>query len=117
MAEQREPQEDETRKLNAFLDSIIDNIPAMVFVKDAEHLRYELFNRAGEAMSGFKRADIYGKNARDLFPPEQAEFFLGKDREVLRQGTMLDIPEEPIDTPLGKRWLHTKKIPILGPDG
>jgi hypothetical protein len=33
--------DDETRKLNAFLDSVIDNIPAMVFVKDAKHLRYE----------------------------------------------------------------------------
>lgn len=112
-----EQAQEETRKLNAFLDSIIDNIPAMVFVKDAEHLRYELFNRAGEAMSGFKREDIFGKSPRDLFPPEQAEFFMGKDRAVLRDGKMLDIPEEPINTPAGKRWLHTKKIPILGPDG
>ncbi len=113
----RELAEDETRKLNAFLDSIIDNIPAMVFVKDAEHLRYELFNRAGEALSGFKRADIYGKSAQDLFPKSQADFFQAKDRAVLSDGHMLDIPEEPIDTPLGRRWLHTKKIPILKPDG
>ncbi|HEX3853303.1 MAG TPA: PAS domain-containing protein, partial [Polyangiaceae bacterium] len=111
------PVEDEMRKLNAFLDSIIDNIPAMVFVKDAEHLRYEVFNRAGEALSGFKRADIYGKSARDLFPAEQADFFSANDRAVLDSGRMLDIPEEPIDTPLGKHWLHTKKIPILKPDG
>ncbi len=108
---------DDARKLNAFLYSIIDNIPAMVFVKDAEHLRYEVFNRAGEAMSGFQRAEIYGKSARDLFPEQQADFFLAKDRAVLSDGRMLDIPEEPIDTPLGKRWLHTKKIPIPGPDG
>jgi PAS domain S-box-containing protein len=108
---------EETRKLNAFLDSIIENIPAMIFVKDAEHLRYELFNRAGEALSGFKREDIFGKSPKDLFPAEQAEFFMGKDRAVLRDGRMLDIPEEPINTPLGKRWLHTKKIPIHRPDG
>ncbi len=113
----RDRSDAETRKLNAFLDSIIDNIPAMVFVKDAEQLRYELFNRAGEALSGFRRADVFGKNSRDLFPAEQAEFFNGKDRAVLRDGRMLDIPEEPIDTPLGKRWLHTKKIPIFRADG
>src|SRR6478609_4263848 len=107
----------ELRKLNAFLDSIIDNIPAMVFVKDAVNLRYELFNRAGEALSGFKREDIYGKSSRDLFPLEQADFFNGKDRAVLRDGRMLDIPEEPINTPLGRRWLHTKKIPIFRADG
>ena len=116
-ADNRERTDAETRKLNAFLDSIIDNIPAMVFVKDAEQLRYELFNRAGEALSGFKREDVYGKSSRDLFPQEQAEFFNGKDRAVLRDGRMLDIPEEPIDTPLGKRWLHTKKIPIFRADG
>ena len=116
-AGRRERSDAETRKLNAFLDSIIDNIPAMVFVKDAEQLRYELSNRAGEALSGFKREDIYGKSPRDLFPTEQAEFFMGKDRAVLRDGRMLDIPEEPIDTPLGKRWLHTKKIPIFRADG
>ena len=113
----RERTDAETRKLNAFLDSIIDNIPAMVFVKDAEHLRYELFNRAGEAMSGFKREEIYGKGSRDLFPLEQAEFFNSKDRAVLSDGRMLDISEEPINTPLGRRWLHTKKIPIFRADG
>ncbi|HYQ03865.1 MAG TPA: ATP-binding protein [Polyangiaceae bacterium] len=113
----RERSAAELRKLNAFLDSIIDNIPAMVFVKDADNLRYELFNRAGEAMSGFKREQIYGKSSRDLFPIEQADFFNGKDRAVLRDGRMLDIPEEPINTPLGKRWLHTKKIPIFRADG
>ncbi len=48
---------------------------------------------------------------------EQAEFFNGKDRTVLRDGRMLDIPEEPINTPLGRRWLHTKKIPIFRADG
>ncbi|HET6281094.1 MAG TPA: PAS domain-containing protein, partial [Polyangia bacterium] len=109
--------EAETLKLNAFLDSIVDNIPAMVFVKDAEHLRYELFNRAGESLSGFAREDIYGKDDQQLFSKEQADFFQAKDRDVLRANRMLDIPEEPIDTAEGRRWLHTKKIPILGPDG
>ncbi len=116
-AKSRELADAELRKLNTFLDSIIDNIPAMVFVKDAHHLRYELYNRAGEEMSGFKRADIYGKDCYDLFPKQQADFFQTKDRAVLSDGRMLDIPEEPINTPNGKRWLHTKKIPIPGPDG
>ena len=44
--------EAETRTLNKFLDSIIENIPAMVFVKDARDLRFERFNRAGEELLG-----------------------------------------------------------------
>jgi two-component system cell cycle sensor histidine kinase/response regulator CckA len=110
-------EQDESRKLTAFLDSIVDNIPAMVFVKDAEHLRFELFNRTGERLSGLARADILGKGDHDLFPKEQADFFQARDREVLRSGRMLDIPEEPIDYADGRRWLHTKKIPLLNPDG
>lgn len=108
--------DDATRKLNAFLDSIVENIPTMVFVKDAEHLRYELYNRAGELLTGWKRQDILGKDDHEVFPNEAA-FFQAKDRDVLREGKLLDIPEEPIDTPAGRRWLHTKKIPILKPDG
>src|SRR4030095_4756634 len=34
----------EVRNLTAFLDSIIENIPVTVFVKNAEDLRYERFN-------------------------------------------------------------------------
>ena len=33
-------------RANMFLDSIVDNIPDMIFVKDAEHLRFEQIGRA-----------------------------------------------------------------------
>jgi two-component system cell cycle sensor histidine kinase/response regulator CckA len=105
------------RTLTAFLDSIIDNLPAMLFVKDAQTLRFERYNHAGEALVGRTSAELLGKTDFDFFPPEQAAFFQEKDREVLRSGKLLDIPEEPIQTARGERWLHTRKIPILGPDG
>jgi PAS domain S-box-containing protein len=103
--------------LVAFLDSIIDNIPAMIFVKDAETLRYERFNRAGEELTGLDRDNMFGRDDYALFPPEQARFFQEKDREVLGSQRLVDIPEEPIATPGGVRWLHTRKLPILGPSG
>ena len=105
----------ETRQ---FLDSIIENIPNMVFVKDAKDLRFVLFNRAGEELLGRPRSEIIGKTDHDFFPKAEADFFTAKDREVLASGRMLDIPEEPIDTAdKGVRILHTKKIAIAGPDG
>src|SRR5687767_15629658 len=100
-------------RANMFLDSIVDNIPDMIFVKDAEHLRFERFNRAGEQLLGRTRAELLGKTDYDFFPPEQAAFFQQKDRETLTGGRVIDITEEPIDTPAGIRWLHTKKIPLL----
>ena len=107
----------ESRQALYFLDSIIEAIPNMVLVKEARDLRFVRFNKAGEELLGLPREEMIGKNDYDLFPKEQADFFTSHDRWVLKSGEPLDIPEEPVDTPNGKRWLHTQKIPLLGPDG
>jgi two-component system cell cycle sensor histidine kinase/response regulator CckA len=108
--------ESEAESANRLLDSIIENMPAMVFMKDAEHLKFERFNRAGEELLGLGRAELIGKSDYDFFPRDQADFFVAKDREVLAGG-VTDIPEEPIQTNSGERWLHTRKIPLFDEDG
>jgi PAS domain S-box-containing protein len=105
--------EQEMLELQNFLFSIIENIPNMVFVKDAEHLRFVRFNQAGEQLLGYPREELIGKNDYDLFPKDEADFFIAKDRTVLNQRKLVDIPAEPIMTRQGERILHTKKIPIL----
>ena len=96
-----------------FLDSVLENLPNMVFVKDAEQLRFVRFNRAGEKLIGSPREQLIGKNDHDLFPKQAADAFVKKDREVLASGEVVDIPEEPIDTiDNGSRILHTRKIAI-----
>lgn len=100
------------------LESIIENIPNMIFLKQAKDLRFVMFNRAGEELLGVSRVDLMGKNDFDFFPKEQAEFFIKKDREVLESGQFLDIAEEPIETKQhGRRYLHTKKIPLKDTNG
>jgi PAS domain S-box-containing protein len=98
------------------LESIVEHIPAMVFLKDAAELRFVLFNRAGEELLGFDRRDLRGKNDYDFFPKEQADFFTAKDREVLAGGRLVSV-EEPITTAHGERWLLTQKTPIVGDAG
>ncbi len=103
---------------NHFLDSMIENIPNMIFVKDAKELRFVRLNRAGEDLLGFTRDELMGKNDFDFFSTEQAEHFVSLDRETLRSGRLVDIPEEVIQTKnKGARILHTKKIPILDAAG
>lgn len=102
----------ELNKQKVFLSSVLENVPNMIFVKDAKNLKFELFNKAGEELLGYKREQLLGKSDYDFFPKEQAEFFIEKDRGVVKSGKLLDIPEEPINTKSGKRFLHTKKIPI-----
>ena len=100
-----------------FLDSIIDNIPMMVFVKDAAELRFVRLNKAEVEMINLPIEDLLGKNDHDLFPKDEADFFNEMDRKVLDSGQLLDIPEEPIQTNKGMLILHTKKIPLLDDEG
>ena len=110
--------EEKLRRINVFLNSIVENIPDMIFLKDARELRFIRFNRAGENLLGLSRDDVLGKNDYDFFPKEQADSFTEKDREVLHGKELVDIPEEPIQTRnKGERTLHTKKVPILSAEG
>src|SRR5450759_5204076 len=114
----RKRSEEELQRINVFLDSIVENIPDMIFLKDAGELRFVRFNRAGEELLGHSRDDLLGKSDYDLFPKEQAGFFTEKDRDVLRGKKVVDIPEEPIQTRnKGERIIHTKKVPILNANG
>jgi PAS domain S-box-containing protein/putative nucleotidyltransferase with HDIG domain len=109
---------DELRVAQKLLESIVENIPAMVFLKDAKELRFELFNRAGEKLLGYRREDLLGKNDHDFFTKEQAEFFTQKDRAVLESRQLLEIPSEPIKVADGsERWLHTFKIGLYDEAG
>ena len=107
----------ELRDTNRFINTIIENIPNMIFVKDAKNLKFIRFNRAGEKLLGSSREELIGKNDYDFFPKEQADLFIQKDKEVLLSGELSDIAEEAIQTREGLKWLHTKKIAITDENG
>jgi len=93
------------------LNSIIENIPVMVFLKDANDLRFKMFNKAGEVLLGYTRDELIGKNDYDLFPKEQADSFTHNDRLVLQSHQLLETLEEQVKTANGEtRWLRTFKI-------
>ena len=115
---ERKRAEEELRRSEAFITSVVENLPNMIFVKDAKDLKFVRFNKAGEALLGHFREVLIGKSDYDLFPKEEADFFTSKDRQVLEAGSLLDIPEEPIETKhQGLRILHTRKIPIYDEKG
>jgi len=49
---------DKLRELTHFLDSIVENIPDLVFVKDANTLRFVRVNRAAEDILGLARSAL-----------------------------------------------------------
>ncbi len=98
--------------LHALVISMLDDLPNMVFVKDAT-LRFIYVNKAGEELLGYSRSELLGKNDYDFFPQLEADLFTANDRDVLKSGRLLDIPQERIQTRChGVRVLHTKKVAI-----
>ncbi len=113
----RDAQQAELDSTTAFLEAIVENIPNMIFVKDAADLRFLRMNRAGEELLGISRAALLGKSDYDLFAAAQADAFTADDRKTLAGGKIKDIAEEPIQTANGELCVHTKKIPLLGGPG
>ena len=110
--------ENENQRTQALLHSMVENLPNMLFVKDAKNLRFVRFNKAAEELLGYSRDEMLGKSDYDFFTKEEADFFTSKDRQVLNGDQIHDIPEEPIHTRhKGVRLLRTKKIPILDETG
>jgi len=96
-----------------FLNTIIEHIPMLIFVKEAESLKFLRFNKAGDKLRGTIQETVLGKTDYDIFPKEEADHFVVKDREALNANTIIDIPEEIIQTDINtRRIFHTRKIPI-----
>jgi PAS domain-containing protein len=67
--------ERELSDVNTYLHAIVENIPDMIFVKDAATHAFRRFNRAGEELLGFTRGELLGKTDHDFYPAEQADLF------------------------------------------
>ncbi len=118
LLEQTQERSLELEETQTFLDSVVESLPHMLFVKEAESLRFIRWNKAAEQLVGFSEKEMLGKNDHDFFPKDDADFFTAKDREVLNSGKTLDIPEESLATVhQGTRYMHTRKAPIYGADG
>ena len=109
---------EDVRRHQQFLDSIVENIPSMVFVKDAEELRFLHANKATERLLGRSRDELIGKTEFDLLPEEQAVVVTSVENQVIQTKQEISIPEQVVDTAeQGKRILHTRKLPILDEQG
>ncbi|HEV7622426.1 MAG TPA: PAS domain S-box protein, partial [Flavisolibacter sp.] len=107
--------EEELKTSEQFLNTLIENLPEMIFLKD-ENLRFVRVNKAAEDTVGILRDQLIGKTDYDFFPTDQADHFTKNDREVFCQNEILVIPEEKIAVRDEIRLLHTKKIVFEGPN-
>jgi PAS domain S-box-containing protein len=114
----RRSSESDLREANRFLDSLIESLPIMVALKDADSLRYVRLNRAVEQLMGRSRSELIGRSVHDFLPPEAADAVSESDREALAGEGVVDNQEHRVDTAtLGLRIFHTMKMPLRDPDG
>ncbi len=91
------------RKLLAFYESLVDELPTPIFAKTAK-LRFCLFNKAYEEFFGVKRQNLLGRTLEDAFhlSEEDRIRYQEEDTTVIREGIARHYATE-YDTPTGKR--------------
>ncbi len=96
-----------------FLDSIIENMPVSVAVKDARDRCYVLINRTAEAIFGIARGDLIGKSAHDQPGGETVNDLFPLAGEALRSRELQTIDEHVVHTHHnGTRILTTRNLSI-----
>jgi diguanylate cyclase (GGDEF)-like protein/PAS domain S-box-containing protein len=115
---ERKRSERELDNTRAFLDSIVENVPSPIIVKDAADLRYLLVNRATEEYFGIDRTNIVGKTTSDIFPKSIFEKILSEDRMTVETGETTYQGEHAVSTPgNGARIVTATRLPVKDNDG
>lgn len=108
--------ENKVKEMNSILDSILNNIPVYLFVKDpGNEFRYLYWNRAFEEHSGIPTERALGHTDLEIFPnPKDAEHFRRDDLELLRTGERVTFVEEYVNTAGETRIVNTSKslVPV-----
>lgn len=76
----------------AHLQAILDNCPAMIFLKSVEG-RYLNVNRQLERTFDLASEQIVGRSDEEVFGPELAAAFRASDRRVLESGRSIELEE------------------------
>ena len=101
-----------------FTDTVVENIPAMIYVRDVRDGRCVLVNRAAELTLGRPRSELLGKRSEEVFLREEAAAFTAQDEAVLRSGEVVEVEEEEVHRPDGEvRMLRTRKLAVADEAG
>lgn len=101
-----------------FLDSIIENMPVSVAVRDARNRCYVLINRTAEAIFGIVRGDLIGKQVDDQPGKDAASDLFPLADEAARSRDLQAIDEHVVHTRHnGTRILTTRNLSIPDENG
>ena len=107
----------ELARSEALLDSVFDNIPVMISVKDAETLTYLRINKLTEEVMGKGRSEVLGRTSSEVYPQVADQQVGQQDQAVLTSGRVVQIREREIVGPSGPLFVNCTKVPLFDPDG
>ncbi|MFP7754971.1 helix-turn-helix transcriptional regulator [Thermodesulfobacteriota bacterium B35] len=107
--------EEDLKKANNLLNSIINNTSAVISVKDIDG-RYMLVNRQFRKLFTSRGQEVIGQRDRDLFPPETGRRFRENDLRVLAEERILRF-EEQVCQKDGEHTYLSIKFPLANGNG
>ena len=115
---EKKAQEKAVMDAKNFLQTVINNLPVSLSVKDYDG-KYILWNKKSEEVFGVMADSVIGRTSyRADINKDQAEFLREADLRVFESKKEQDIPQELISTASeGVKIMHTVKTPVFNMDG
>jgi len=111
----------EMRENRAFLQSLIEYLPVLIFAKSFKGNTADklvVWNKTAEHVMGYSAEQVIGKNNSEIFPSKVADTLNALDRQMLVDPKVVIIPEFPYRRPDGElRYLHSISVPLFGEAG
>ncbi|HZF44101.1 MAG TPA: EAL domain-containing protein [Sphingomonadaceae bacterium] len=105
----RKAEEEQRAAAQRFADEVCQNLPATLFVKDAATLRYMLFNRAGETLTGVPSDEIVGRTDAEIWP-DMAAGYTERDTRVIETGVSESFESEVTRRDGRTRIMRTRRV-------
>ncbi len=107
--------EDELRETYIRLNTLLEAIPDVVYMKDRNGILLEV-NRAYEEIAGVSRDQIIGTRGESFLPEKILRFNIETDRRLVETGRMLQF-EDVFETPENTRYASITKVPLKDDNG
>ena len=105
------------KESESFLESIVENLPSGVAVKDARSLEFVQVNSGALAMLRVDRDDFLGSSPADYLERSVAEKHAERDRRIIEGGTAVELRAVVMPERFGDLTLNVRKIPITSGQG
>jgi len=112
----RKQAEKELESSRMLLKSVVDNLPAIVTVKDRD-LRYVLVNKAATEFHGRSEAEFLGYRYDDIAPYARFDIARELEEQLLKSGKAVPFTEFEVANRRGERFVYLiSRTPLPGPD-